>query len=107
MLINLVINPKCKYLMACLEGGRWKDKRIRQEFAESKLLGHMDGLAALVYLIRNLDQGNSVPHLLGIGSNDHWINPEEEKRVNKSSGANEDVWGKEIIIYYYYLYYGL
>ena len=82
---KLVINPKCKYLMACLEGGRWKDKRIRQEFAESKLLGHMDGLAALVYLIRNLDQGNSVPHLLGIGSNDHWINPEEEQRVNRNA----------------------
>ena len=82
---KLVINPKCKYLMACLEGGRWKDKRIRQEFAESKLLGHMDGLAALVYLIRNLDQGNSVPHLLGIGSNDYWINPEEEQRVNRNA----------------------
>ena len=82
---KLVVHPKCKYLQACLEGGRWKDKRIRQEFAESKLLGHMDGLASLIYMIRNLDYGNSVPHLLNLSGENHWISEKEQFRVTKNA----------------------
>lgn len=54
------IDESCKYLIGSLQYGIWNDKR--SEFARSKVLGHYDAVAALMYLIRNIDQmTNPIP----------------------------------------------
>lgn len=53
---RLIIDPKCKKLLGCLRYGIWNDRR--NSFKRSPLYGHYDHLAALVYLIRNLDQSS-------------------------------------------------
>lgn len=62
---RIIINPRCKELIACLNGGVWardRSGKVKHEFARSKRLGHYDCLAALVYLVRNIDQyTNPIP----------------------------------------------
>jgi hypothetical protein len=54
------VSPKCKFTIGCLKYGVW-DKH-RKEFARSKAYGHFDHLAALIYLVRNLDKvSNPIP----------------------------------------------
>lgn len=61
---QIEIHPRCKQLIGCLEYGVW-DKQ-RKKFAESKTYGHFDALAALIYLVRNLDKHcNPIPHDYG------------------------------------------
>lgn len=56
----IIIHPRCKQLNGCLEYGIW-DKR-REKFAQSKVYGHFDPLAALIYLVRQLDKvTNPIP----------------------------------------------
>ena len=57
---QVIVHPRCKHLVGCLKYGVWNQKRTH--FAESKVYGHFDGLAALVYLVRNLNKNtNPVP----------------------------------------------
>lgn len=63
---RLRVHPRCKQLLGCLESGIWNLQRT--EFERSKVFGHYDALAALVYLVRNIDQyTNPIP--------DYVINP--------------------------------
>lgn len=62
---RLEVNASCKKLISCLEGGIWDKRRV--EFARFESLGHMDHLAALVYLIRNIDEHiNPIPLTHGL-----------------------------------------
>lgn len=57
---KIIVHPRCVQLIGCLKYGVW-DKR-REKFAESKVYGHFDALASLVYLCRNLDKTtNPIP----------------------------------------------
>ena len=57
---RVVVHPRCKQLLGCLNSGIWNKQR--SEFERSKVFGHYDALAALVYLIRNVDQyTNPIP----------------------------------------------
>lgn len=57
---RIVVHPRCKQLKGSLKYGVW-DKH-RKKFEESKVYGHFDALAALIYLVRNLDQvTNPIP----------------------------------------------
>jgi hypothetical protein len=57
---QIIVHPRCKHLAGCLKYGVWNAKR--SEFARSKVYGHFDGLAALVYLVRNLNKNtNPIP----------------------------------------------
>ncbi len=51
---GIVVHPRCKQMRGCLKYGVW-DKN-RDKFAKSKVYGHFDALAALIYLVRNLDK---------------------------------------------------
>ena len=65
---RIIVNPKCTQLIGCLKYGIWSSKHsgLRQ-FARSKVYGHYDAFAALVYLIRNItDSVNPVPRSHGI-----------------------------------------
>jgi hypothetical protein len=58
---GLIVHPRCKQLIGCLNYGVWDDRRSL--FKEHKIYGHFDALAALIYLIRNLDRStNPIPH---------------------------------------------
>jgi hypothetical protein len=57
---RLRIHARCKLLLQTIKGGIWNKKK--DEFARSVILGHMDALAALVYLVRNVDEvHNPIP----------------------------------------------
>lgn len=57
---RIIVHPRCKQLRGCLKYGVWDKKR--HAFAHSKVYGHYDALAALVYLVRNLDMAtNPIP----------------------------------------------
>lgn len=61
---RIEIHPRCVRLIGALKAGVWNDKR--SEFARSKVHGHYDLLAALVYLVRNCpEQENPVPAFFG------------------------------------------
>lgn len=57
---KLVVHPRCKNLLKQLATGLWADKS-RSDFEESAE-GHLDFIAALVYLVRAVDrQSNPIP----------------------------------------------
>jgi hypothetical protein len=69
---RLVVSPKCKMLLGCLKYGIWNEKRT--QFSRSSVYMHFDHLAALVYLIRNLDKvTNPIPATYSISSSTHYI----------------------------------
>lgn len=61
---KVIIDPRCTLLIDCLRYGVWDEHRKKWE--ESELLGHFDALAALMYLIRNVDKiTNPIPSTYG------------------------------------------
>lgn len=71
---RLRISPKCKKLIGCLKYGIWNNKR--SGFDRSKLYGHFDHLAALVYMVRNLNQvDDPVPDLRPMNHDTMFIKP--------------------------------
>lgn len=57
---RIIVHPRCTQLIGCLRHGVWDEKRSK--FARSKVYGHFDALAALIYLCRNLDvHTNPIP----------------------------------------------
>lgn len=66
------VNPRCKQLIGCLRSGIWMESR--RDFAHSAVFGHFDALAALIYLIRNVNVFvNPVPEHLGKNAHTHFI----------------------------------
>ena len=62
---KLEVNPRCKELIGNLDSGIWTANR--KQFERSDVYGHYDALAALIYLIRNVDtQYNPIPTLYDI-----------------------------------------
>lgn len=62
---KLVVHPRCKHLRHQLATGLWADK-TKTDFAEDST-GHLDHLAALVYLVRGVDRQRN-PYPLGFGA---------------------------------------
>jgi len=55
---RVVVDPSCKFTIACLEKAVWANSIMgqqRRDFARTTALGHFDALAALIYLVRNID----------------------------------------------------
>jgi len=77
----LVIHPRCTMTIGALKYGLWNKKRT--EFDRSKLYGHYDHLAMLMYLIRNIDtENNRIPWNYGIklDPDSSWANKEKLKK---------------------------
>lgn len=90
---RIEVHQRCKMLLANLEGGIW-DKN-REKFARFESLGHMDHLAALVYLVRNIDvHTNPIPKLHGINLDNHHIPPEYYKPRSNSGEALKQLFNK-------------
>lgn len=65
---KLYVHPRCKHLRHQLATGLWADKQ-KTDFAEDST-GHLDHLAALVYLVRAVDRQRN-PYPVGFGL-DHY-----------------------------------
>lgn len=79
---RLIVHPRCSYIIGCLENGIW-DKN-KKSFARSSTYGHFDGLAALCYLVRHVDQAtNPIPALYGLSNQTHHI-PQEKNGASKT-----------------------
>lgn len=69
---QILINPRCKLLIGCMKYGVWDQKK--KAFARSKIYGHFDHLAALIYLVRNLAKGtNPIPKTHGFENHTAWL----------------------------------
>lgn len=91
---KLIIHPRCKELIGNLETGVWNGPR--NAFDISDIYGHYDALAALMYLIRNIDEfTNPIIHNLGKDSSNFFLKKKEiktpfatiRKFFNNSKGA--------------------
>lgn len=57
---RILVHPRCKMLLGCLRTGIWDEPR--KKFNRSNIFGHYDALAALIYLVRVIDEGrNPIP----------------------------------------------
>lgn len=80
---RVIVHPRCQELIGCLTYGVYADGK-RKEFGRSKSFGHFDALAALVYLVRNLDtHTNPVPAAYGLDLRNSRI----RERPARSEGA--------------------
>lgn len=71
---RLEVDPRCKQLLGCLEWGTWKNLPSGREFDRSTTYGHFDAFAALMYLIRNVDEStNPIPATHGISEATHHV----------------------------------
>ena len=67
---RIIVAPRCQHLIGCLDNGTWD--KTKKEFARSQMYGHFDGLAALCYLIRNIDTiTNPIPANYGLSVQTH------------------------------------
>lgn len=80
---KVIVHPRCQQLLGCLKYGIWDEKR--KKFDRSPAYGHFDALAALVYLIRNVDVNhNPIPATHGITQADHFIAPQPKAPEGKT-----------------------
>lgn len=59
---RLLVSAACVQLLGCLRNGvfvKTKAGNRGKEFARSKTFGHYDAMAALIYLVRELDEGST------------------------------------------------
>jgi len=83
---RILFAPEAEFtLQSCMSG--WWSKG-KDKFATSKIYGHYDHLAALVYLIRNINTNNdTLPRLHGLSlGTDMFIDP--QYNTNQSSVSN-------------------
>lgn len=66
---RIEIHPRCVRLISAMKAGIWNNTRT--EFARSKIHGHYDLIASLVYFIRNIpEHQNNVPPYFGHATSD-------------------------------------
>jgi hypothetical protein len=85
---QIIIHPRCKQLIGCLKFGIWNKRR--DAFEQSTGYGHFDALAALVYLVRNLDTWtNPIPSNFNKSQDTHFIPDDAQANLTQT--------GKEIL----------
>lgn len=77
---RIKIHPRCKNLIAQVEGGLWNAKRT--DFERIPGLGHLDGLMALVYLVDVIDYASNP-------ASRERLNPEEYALYYKKTQTEE------------------
>ncbi len=81
---QILVHPRCKMLIGSLKYGIWDSKR--KEFGESKIYGHFDHLAWLVYLVRNLNKStNPIPATHGFENHRAWLGHVKDKQVSHNA----------------------
>jgi hypothetical protein len=86
---RLQVSPNCKQTIGCLKYGVYQDDK-RKMFGRSSSYGHYDALAALIYLVRNLDiQTNPIPRSLDYSENTHDPKNYESNPINQIFNIKE------------------
>lgn len=79
---RLIVSPRCKQLIGCLGYGVWNERR--DDLDRVPEYGHFDAFAALMYLIRNIDQKtNPIPHDYNKPKEDWWYPEENPAHKNR------------------------
>lgn len=74
------VNPRCTTLIDSLRYGLWDEDR--KQWERSEHLGHFDALAALMYMIRNVDsRTNPIPLHHGKPTEDYYFTQEERSKT--------------------------
>jgi len=90
---RLIVHPGCKELIGCLKYGVWNDKRTA--FEQSKNFGHFDALAALMYLVRNIDRTyNPIPATYGMMGDTHAVELMPKPVTSESGKAIKQLFKK-------------
>jgi hypothetical protein len=80
---RLAINPRCANLLDCLRFGLWDEDRKAWE--RSDRLGHFDALAALMYLVRNVDmRTNPIPSDYGKPAADWFVTKQQQRETTRA-----------------------
>lgn len=67
---RVIVSPNCTQTIGCLEFGVWN--KDRKDWGRSSQYKHFDALAALMYLVRNVDQvTNPIPLIHGTNFNQY------------------------------------
>lgn len=92
---RIAVQPDCKNVAGALKHGIWKDeKHIGRDFAVTENYGHFDSLAALIYLVRNVDQHtNPVPVDYGLDPRTQWINPALYDKASGTTAVLKQLYG--------------
>jgi len=76
---RIYFSPKAEYAMKSAAAAHWA-KGDTDKFAKSKIYGHYDHLAALIYMVRNVDENTDpLPMLMGVDPYTHFIDPNLQK----------------------------
>lgn len=70
---EIVIHPDCEFLIKSLRGGLFN--RQRTDYERSRELGHLDAIAALIYLIRSIDRRDFFPTENLLNPADYHVRP--------------------------------
>lgn len=89
---RIEVHPRCEQLLGCLQGGVFKENR--NEFDRSILYGHFDALAALIYLVRNIQENiNPIPADYGFTGDTHYISTDLEKSRSANAATIKKMMG--------------
>lgn len=83
---QIKVHPRCEQLIGCLKYGIKRNVGETMEFCRSRKYGHFDALAALIYLVINIDKTtNPIPANYGIDGMSHWINPDMSNQQSQTA----------------------
>jgi hypothetical protein len=90
---RVFFSPNAEFVLKCMTSAHWA--KSGDEFARSKIYGHYDAMAAVVYLIRNIDEeSDAVPKLLGLDPFTHFIDPHLKSDLTGQSAALGSIFTK-------------
>lgn len=76
---KIIVSPRCEQLIGSLKYGVWDN--ARQEWEESKVYGHFDALAALMYMVRYVDVvTNPIPQDYGLNEAEMFVPASAKER---------------------------
>lgn len=79
---RIIVDPRCTEIIDCMRYGVWDDDR--KQWERSEYLGHFDALAAVMYLVRNVDaKTNPIPADFNRPSDEYWFNEDPRKKQTK------------------------
>lgn len=91
---KIKVKKRCKQLIRQLTVGMWRDER-HSDFQRSEGLGHLDAVAAAIYLNRSVDlKHNPWPLNPGVSKYTHFIPPESSNSQDQTEKALRSVFGK-------------
>lgn len=93
---RIKIKRRCTNLINQLRVGLWKDEK-KLDFERTEGLGHLDAVAALVYLNRSIDRNfNPIPPNLGLRKETHFITQARADQGSTTDKALANLFGSKV-----------